>query len=126
MLKAVDPTALAKYDHLIGGICSGIASTAVCHPLDLLKTRFSGAFFSYPNNSNHILANEGSNPLRPKYTGYYDATRQIVRLSGLRGLYKGFIPNVTGNALAWGLFFPVYATLIIFFKESLDTTRRRK
>ncbi|KIH59815.1 hypothetical protein ANCDUO_09943 [Ancylostoma duodenale] len=33
---------LRKYEHLIGGFAGGVASTAVCHPMDLLKIRYSG------------------------------------------------------------------------------------
>lgn len=32
------------YEHLIGGFCGGVASTAICHPLDLLRIRYSGTF----------------------------------------------------------------------------------
>lgn len=66
-----------------------------------------------------LLANEGNNPLRPRYTGYFDAAKQIVRAGGFRGLYKGFIPNVTGNALAWGLFFPLYVALLHCFSKDV-------
>lgn len=35
-----------NFEHFIGGFAGGIASTLVCHPLDLLKIRFSGSFLS--------------------------------------------------------------------------------
>jgi hypothetical protein len=37
---------LAGYEHFFGGIAGGLASTAVCHPFDLLKIRFSGFYTS--------------------------------------------------------------------------------
>ncbi|VDM65495.1 unnamed protein product [Strongylus vulgaris] len=80
---------LRKYEHLVGGFAGGIASTAVCHPMDLLKIRYS--------------ADEGSS-IRPRYKSYFDATRCIVRAEGVRGLYQGLTPNMVGAALAWGLY----------------------
>lgn len=38
---------LRKYEHLIGGFAGGVASTAVCHPMDLLKIRYSGTSANY-------------------------------------------------------------------------------
>jgi hypothetical protein len=40
---------LQGYEHLVGGLVGGAASTVVCHPFDLLKIRFSGfsPFFVY-------------------------------------------------------------------------------
>ncbi len=32
----------AQLEHLAGGLAGGVASTIVCHPLDLLKIRYSG------------------------------------------------------------------------------------
>lgn len=33
------------YEHLIGGMSGGLASTLVCHPFDLLRVRYSGMVF---------------------------------------------------------------------------------
>lgn len=33
---------LAGYEHLFGGLSGGIASTLICHPLDLLRIRYAG------------------------------------------------------------------------------------
>ncbi|CAD6198198.1 unnamed protein product [Caenorhabditis auriculariae] len=84
---------LKQYEHLVGGFCGGMASTLVCHPLDLLKIRFS--------------ANEGSS-LRPQYSSYADAVRKITRAEGPRGLYQGLTPNLIGASLSWGLYFQWY------------------
>ncbi|PAV90979.1 hypothetical protein WR25_19926 [Diploscapter pachys] len=84
---------LQQYTHLVGGIAGGVASTAACHPMDLLKVRYS--------------ANEGHS-FRPQYTSYWDATKQIVRSEGIRGLYQGVIPSLIGSSLSWGLYFHWY------------------
>jgi hypothetical protein len=31
-----------KFEHLLAGVCGGVASTVVLHPLDLLKVRLAG------------------------------------------------------------------------------------
>jgi hypothetical protein len=31
-----------KFEHLLAGVCGGVASTLVLHPLDLLKVRLAG------------------------------------------------------------------------------------
>ncbi|CAJ0603535.1 unnamed protein product [Cylicocyclus nassatus] len=91
--KEATPMSLRRYEHLVGGFAGGIASTAVCHPMDLLKIRYS--------------ADEGSS-IRPRYKSYFDATRCIVRAEGVRGLYQGLTPNMVGAALAWGLYLQWY------------------
>ncbi|CAJ0567526.1 unnamed protein product, partial [Mesorhabditis spiculigera] len=85
---------LRGYEHAIGGFSGGILSTLVCHPMDLLKVRFS--------------ANEGNALIRPQYNGYADAAAQIVRSQGIRGLYQGLTPNLCGGALSWGLYLQIY------------------
>ncbi|KAE9416254.1 hypothetical protein Angca_003572, partial [Angiostrongylus cantonensis] len=82
-----------KYEQLIGGFAGGVASTAVCHPMDLLRIRYS--------------ANEGG-VFRPQYKSYIDATKCIFRAEGVRGLYQGLTPNMVGAALSWGLYMEWY------------------
>ncbi|VDN53265.1 unnamed protein product [Dracunculus medinensis] len=89
-----------NFEHFIGGFAGGIASTLVCHPLDLLKIRFS--------------ANEGKR-CRPQYSGYLDAVKNIYRVEGLRGLYRGLSPNLTGAALSYGFYFQFYFLFIVYF-----------
>uniref|UniRef100_A0A914W0R7 Solute carrier family 25 member 32 n=1 Tax=Plectus sambesii TaxID=2011161 RepID=A0A914W0R7_9BILA len=83
----------AQFDHLAGGIAGGFTSTLVCHPLDLLKVRFS--------------ANEGD-PMRPQYRSYWHAAKSIVSSQGVRGLYQGVTPNLIGATVSWGLYFQFY------------------
>ncbi|KAI3420792.1 hypothetical protein GPALN_014413 [Globodera pallida] len=84
---------LAGYEHFIGGVAGGLTSTAFCHPIDLLKVRFS--------------ANEG-NALRPQYKSYWDATRSIFAASGVRGLYRGLSAAAIASPISWGLYFQFY------------------
>ncbi|KAI1724108.1 mitochondrial carrier protein [Ditylenchus destructor] len=81
------------YEHLIGGLCGGVASTIICHPIDLLKVRYS--------------ANEGS-AKRPQYNSYMHAIRTIVKSNGIRGLYQGLSPSIIASPVSWGLYFHLY------------------
>ncbi|GMT05647.1 hypothetical protein PENTCL1PPCAC_27821, partial [Pristionchus entomophagus] len=83
---------LKDYENLLGGLSGGVLSTLICHPMDLLKIRYS--------------ANEGSS-FRPQYSSYLDAARQITKAEGVRGLYQGLSPNIIGCALSWGAFLHV-------------------
>ncbi|VDK56114.1 unnamed protein product [Anisakis simplex] len=85
---------MTSREHLVGGFAGGVVSTLTCHPLDLLRIRYS--------------ANEGNNKLRPQYRSYWHATRTIIAAEGYRGLYQGLSPNLVGASLAWGLYFDFY------------------
>ncbi|KJH46185.1 hypothetical protein DICVIV_07746 [Dictyocaulus viviparus] len=105
---------LQKYEHLISGFAGGVVSTVVCHPMDLLRIRYSGEFSVslllanlYYSRKAIISADEGGS-FRPRYNSYIHATKSIVRVEGIRGLYQGLTPNVVGAALAWGLYMEWY------------------
>ncbi|GMT31662.1 hypothetical protein PFISCL1PPCAC_22959, partial [Pristionchus fissidentatus] len=84
---------LKDYENLLGGLSGGVLSTLVCHPMDLLKIRYS--------------ANDRGT-FRPQYTSYFDAARQITRAQGVGGLYQGLSPNLIGCAVSWGAYLHVY------------------
>ncbi|EFO23884.1 hypothetical protein LOAG_04603 [Loa loa] len=98
---------MEKYEHLIGGFTGGIISTIACHPLDLLRIRYS--------------ANDG-NRQRPQYRNYWHAVRSIVQSKGYKGLYQGLSPNLVGSAVSWGLYFQFYHIIKNFCdKETIST-----
>uniref|UniRef100_A0A1I7WU36 Mitochondrial carrier protein n=1 Tax=Heterorhabditis bacteriophora TaxID=37862 RepID=A0A1I7WU36_HETBA len=80
---------LSKYDHLIGGLSGGLVSTAVCHPMDLLKIRYSGR--------NPLCLQYESNCSK-RYAGMIDCLSKIAKEEGLKGLYRGFIPGLIGTS----------------------------
>ncbi|VDN00884.1 unnamed protein product [Thelazia callipaeda] len=99
---------MEKYEHLIGGFAGGIVSTIACHPLDLLRIRYS--------------ANDGSLQ-RPNYRSYWHATQTIVAHKGYKGLYQGLSPNLIGSAVSWGLYFQIYHIVKNFCtREKISTT----
>ena len=66
------------------------------HPLDLLKIKFQVTT---------------SNPTSGVGQHMYFALREIQQSQGWRGLYRGLIPNIAGNASSWGLYFLLYVVI---------------
>lgn len=86
-----------KYEHLVAGVSAGVTSTALLHPLDLVKIRFS--------------VDDGRAISSPRYRSIWNALTTITHTEGFRGLYKGVIPNLWGSGSAWGLYFLFYNTI---------------
>jgi len=89
---------------LLAGLFSGITSTAILHPIDLIKVRFQVQDAARPSSA--PSANE-----RVRYRGIVDAARSILREDGVRGLYRGVVPGMLGSGLSWGLYFFFYERL---------------
>ncbi|CAH0559471.1 unnamed protein product [Brassicogethes aeneus] len=83
-----------RYEHLVAGTTAGLTSTVTLHPLDVIKIRFA--------------AHDGRHQYTPKYSGIANAFVTIAREEGLRGLYKGVVPNCWGAGASWGLYFLFY------------------
>ncbi|KAJ3412539.1 hypothetical protein HDV05_000620 [Chytridiales sp. JEL 0842] len=84
-------------DSGLAGFIAGAVSTAVLHPLDLVKTRFQ------VDDSTR----RGAYGVR----GTLDAWKGIVRLDGYKGLYRGLSANLAGATLSWGLYFWWYSMI---------------
>jgi solute carrier family 25 (mitochondrial folate transporter), member 32 len=75
------------------------------NPLDLLKIKFQVA--------------------TDKPTGHvgqqiWYALRDIHRDHGWRGLYRGVVPNVAGNASSWGLYFLLCVSVLSLPRASTN------
>lgn len=86
-----------KYEHLVAGVSAGMTSTLVLHPLDLIKIR--------------LAVDDGRAISSPHYRGIWNALTTISKTEGLKGLYKGVVPNLWGSGSAWGLYFLFYNTI---------------
>uniref|UniRef100_A0A6M2DQM7 Solute carrier family 25 member 32 n=1 Tax=Xenopsylla cheopis TaxID=163159 RepID=A0A6M2DQM7_XENCH len=86
-----------KYEHLIAGISGGVTSTLILHPLDLIKIRFA--------------VNDGRTIATPRYSGLSSAFVTIFQQEGIRGLYRGVVPNICGSGSAWGFYFLFYNSI---------------
>jgi solute carrier family 25 folate transporter 32 len=79
--------------HLVAGILSGVISSFLLHPLDVLKVRFQ-------------VQDGVVNALR--YRSVLGAVRDVHAAEGVRGFYRGVSPALLGSGLSWGLYFYFY------------------
>lgn len=81
-------------EHLIAGAIAGLVSTALLHPLDLIKVRYQ--------------VNESINS---PYKSIFSAIRDISTKEGVRGLYQGLGPAIIASSMSWGGYFFFYEFL---------------
>ncbi|KAI0010623.1 mitochondrial carrier [Xylariaceae sp. FL0662B] len=77
----------------IMGATSGAFGASVVYPLNVLRTR---------------LQTQGTSMHPVRYTGIWDVARKTVRNEGVRGLYKGLMPNLLKVAPALSITWMVY------------------
>ncbi|KAH6567833.1 hypothetical protein BASA50_006422 [Batrachochytrium salamandrivorans] len=63
------------------GAIAGVIGTCLIFPLDIIKTR---------------LQNQKIGTGGPQYHGILDGMQKIVKAEGIRGLYRGLVPNLVG------------------------------
>ncbi|KAH9813604.1 mitochondrial FAD carrier protein [Melampsora americana] len=106
-------------DQAVCGIGAGCISVLCMHPLDLLKVKFQVA--TTPVHLKPTLSQvsqiASSTSTRPKII---TSLGEIVRSDGWKGLYRGLIPNMVGNAASWGLYFMWYSTIKKRMSTSAD------
>ncbi|KAF2134537.1 mitochondrial carrier [Dothidotthia symphoricarpi CBS 119687] len=71
-----DPSAVGK---LAAGAVSGAVAQTITYPFDVLRRRFQV----------NTMSGMGY-----QYSGVFDAIRQIVKTEGVKGMYKGIVPNL--------------------------------
>lgn len=94
--------------HTAAGMSAGALSTACCHPIDSLKTRYQALD---PHLARHLGATTYSSSLQ--------AVRAIYRTEGVLAFYQGMAPALLGSASAWGLYFGCYQYLRGMLPETL-------
>ncbi|KAK3706955.1 hypothetical protein LTR37_012454 [Vermiconidia calcicola] len=77
---------------LMGG-CSGAIGASAVYPINLLRTR---------------LQSQGTTSHPRTYTGVLDVTRQTIQGEGMRGLFKGLLPNLLKVVPAVSITYVVY------------------
>ncbi|XP_061574160.1 mitochondrial brown fat uncoupling protein 1 [Cololabis saira] len=70
---------------ILAGCTTGAMAVSFAQPTDVVKVRFQ--------------AQMNLNGVARRYTGTMQAYKQIFQNEGLRGLWKGTLPNITRNAL---------------------------
>ena len=79
--------------HLVAGVLSGLLSSGLLHPLDVIKTRYQ-------------VQDGLVNALR--YSSLAGAVRDVHAGEGVRGFYRGMAPALLGSGASWGLYFYFY------------------
>ncbi|KAF0715636.1 Aste57867_3263 [Aphanomyces stellatus] len=95
-------TSLDSWDHLALGSLSGAVAQLVVYPLDTVKKR--------------LQLQEVSPQFQVRYLGILDCMAKIVRDEGIRGLYRGSLPNLVRLVPYSAVMFASYESL----KELLD------
>ncbi|KAF9400466.1 hypothetical protein BGX21_004242 [Mortierella sp. AD011] len=81
--KQSQPTSSSKFvSKLAAGAVAGITGVLIVYPLDMVKTRLQ----SQKKDAMGKL----------QYRGGLDCFRQVIAKEGVRGLYRGIIPNLIG------------------------------
>ncbi|XP_006028117.1 mitochondrial uncoupling protein 3 [Alligator sinensis] len=81
--KGSDSTGILT--RLLAGCTTGAMAVTCAQPTDVVKVRFQA----------HVTLMDGSK----KYNGTVDAYKTIAKEEGVRGLWKGTLPNITRNAI---------------------------
>ncbi|CEI96822.1 hypothetical protein RMCBS344292_10973 [Rhizopus microsporus] len=90
-----------------------MVSTAILHPLDLIKIRFQEPMQTIEP---HFKVNRYSN--QRMLGGTVKAFREILVEEGFwRGLYRGITPNMAGSTLSWGMYFGWYSLIKKYMKK---------
>lgn len=110
----VSPTSLflenINWKNFAAGTAGGAFSTALFHPLDLIKIRWQ----VYENAPlKHLLKVSTSSShapdYRPKYKSILDTISTVYKSEqGIRGLYRGVVINTMASGSAWGIYFFLY------------------
>lgn len=106
----------SDWKSLVAGTAGGVVSTAIFHPLELIKIRwqvYEAASLTKKLklfNKQPILTTNTTIPTyRPKYTSLFDTCKSVYKSeNGIRGLYRGLTINTMASGSAWGLYFLVY------------------
>lgn len=83
-------------DHAAAGLGAGVVTVLCMNPLDMLKVKFQ------------VSTSRTSVGLGRQI---WYSMRDIQRQQGWKGLYRGLVPNIAGNASSWGLYFLFYNML---------------
>lgn len=77
--------------HFLAGTTAGLVTSAVLHPVDLVKVRYQ----VYDNSGN-------------AYQSLFGAFRTIVKEESVFGLFQGLVPAAIASTVSWGGYFYFY------------------
>nr|XP_037274785.1 mitochondrial basic amino acids transporter-like [Rhipicephalus microplus] len=83
--------------HAASGVLAGAVQSVISSPVELAKTR---------------LQIQGQSGARALYKGPVDCLRQILRVEGLRGAFRGFGPTLLRDAPGFAVYFASYEQMV--------------
>jgi len=89
---------------LLAGFGSGTLSSIACAPLDLIRTRMQVAGELKGGNTNGSSNKLANMSLIKNF-------RDIIKMEGLSGCFRGLTPTLLTVPTFWGLYFPLYEVL---------------
>jgi solute carrier family 25 thiamine pyrophosphate transporter 19 len=116
---APPPAALRDWEKFVCGIVAGSASKLALHPVDVAKKRMQVQGLSRAVSYGRSVASG-------TYGGGLACLLALARSEGLRGLYKGLLPNLLKAAPASGITFVSYEAIIGALRERNRLAREKE
>ncbi|KAH3687035.1 hypothetical protein WICPIJ_001979 [Wickerhamomyces pijperi] len=91
-----NPAITPHQREILSGLTAGFITTTVTHPLDLLKIRLQ---LDQTSSTTHFQN------FQRQFSILYDSTS---KLRTLQNVYRGLLPNLIGNSIAWSIYFTSY------------------
>ena len=86
---------------IFAGVGSGTLSSVICAPLDLVRTRMQVM--------GDLNKHKSGEKIRSRPTiGLMQSLKDIVKVDGVRGAFRGLSPTLMTVPSFWGLYFPLY------------------
>lgn len=112
-----------NWNNLVAGTCGGAASTALFHPLELIKVRWQVYESASLLNKKQKQLQSNTPSYRPKYRSLLHTVTSVYQSeNGVRGLYRGIGINTLASGSAWGLYFLIYNTLKSRDRKRINST----
>ncbi len=117
LMKSMDRTYLNSF--IAGGTAGGLQSF-ICCPIELIKLRMQAQTNPIELFEIHHVDSQ------MVYKDPWDATVQVYKKYGIRGLYKGFLITIAREIPGFGAYFACYdylcnKSMVIFKNEHRDT-----
>lgn len=126
-------SSLSIKNSVIAGLCAGTVQTVIVCPMELVKIRMQnqsigqqhvswaerkfGALRINGNNKDH----QSRRNLFQNYRGPIQTTQDIIRMEGLRGMFKGWWITLFREVPQFGIYFGTYAWLRLKLSQLTGT-----
>jgi hypothetical protein len=102
------------------GVASKLFASAITYPSQVVRSRIQQRTTAGAAAETSAATSASGSGWAPRYTGYFQSLRCVVRREGVRGLYKGMVPNVLRTLPSSGVTFLVYESTRNFLSPKED------